>query len=144
MMITAWKTSSAGILPAVPRASWPRRGGRGRPPDSRRDGGATLTGRVRDWGFNMSRELDAQAGVKVPSDGAAEGQIPAVRSERSPFSCPLDRRSFLQCALASGAALGVCEFTQLFVLGATPAWAGSQKQDDSRFTVEAKFYEKLP
>src|SRR5208337_5178562 len=32
---------SAGILPAVPRASRPRRGGRGRPPDSRRDGGAT-------------------------------------------------------------------------------------------------------
>jgi hypothetical protein len=44
MMITAWKTSSAGILPAVPRASRPRRGGRGRPPDSRRDGGATLSG----------------------------------------------------------------------------------------------------
>jgi len=44
MMITAWKTSSAGILPAVLRASRPRRGGRGRPPDSRRDGGATLSG----------------------------------------------------------------------------------------------------
>src|SRR5208337_3726443 len=41
MMTTAWKTSSAGILPAVPRASRPRPGGRGRPPDSRRDGGAT-------------------------------------------------------------------------------------------------------
>src|SRR5206468_3343829 len=35
-------TSSAGIVPAVPRASRPRRGGRGRPPDSRRDGDATL------------------------------------------------------------------------------------------------------
>jgi len=42
MMITTWETSSAGILPPVPRASRPRRGGRGRPPDSRRDGGATL------------------------------------------------------------------------------------------------------
>src|ERR1019366_2875403 len=92
----------------------------------------------------MSRELDVQEGVKVPANGAAEGQIPAVRSERSPFSCALDRRSFLQCALASGAALGVCEFTQLFVLGATPARAGSHKQDDSRFTVEANFYQKLP
>src|ERR1019366_1568819 len=43
MMTTARQTSSAGILPAVPRASRPRRGGRGRPPDSRRDGGATLS-----------------------------------------------------------------------------------------------------
>jgi len=32
---------SGQALPAVPRASRPRRGGRGRPPDSRRDGGAT-------------------------------------------------------------------------------------------------------
>jgi pyruvate formate lyase activating enzyme len=87
----------------------------------------------------MSRKLDAQEGVKVPADGAAEGRGPTVRGERSPF--PLDRRSFLQCALASGAALGVCEFAQLLV--AIPSWAGPQKQDDSRFTVEAKFYQKL-
>jgi len=33
---------SAGILPAVPRASRPRRVRAGRPHDSRRDGGATL------------------------------------------------------------------------------------------------------
>ena len=58
------------------------------------------------------------------------------------MSCALDRRSFLQCALASGAALGVCEFAQL--LAPISAWAGPQKQDDSRFTVEAKFYQKLP
>src|ERR1039458_5741060 len=89
----------------------------------------------------MSRELDAQEGVKIPADGAAKGESPAVRGERGPFSCLLDRRSFLQCALASGAALGVCEFSQLLV--ASPLWAGPQKQDDSRFTVEAKFYQKL-
>jgi pyruvate formate lyase activating enzyme len=89
----------------------------------------------------MSRELDAQEGVKVQADGAAEGRSPAVRGERSPLSCALDRRSFLQCALASGAALGVCESAQFLV--AIPAWAGPQKQDDSRFTVEAKFYQKL-
>src|SRR5208283_5873145 len=47
MVITAWETSSAGILPAVPRASRPRRGGRRRPPDSRRDGGATTVLVVR-------------------------------------------------------------------------------------------------
>jgi len=57
------------------------------------------------------------------------------------MSCPLDRRSFLRCALASGAALGVCEFARPSV--GIPAWTGPQKQDDSRFTVEAKFYQKL-
>ncbi len=41
-MECAGAESNAGILPAVPRASRPRRGGRGRPPDSRRDGGATI------------------------------------------------------------------------------------------------------
>src|SRR5271157_6556696 len=79
----------------------------------------------------MPRELDAQKGESL-----------VIRGEQSPFSRPLDRRSFLNCALASGAALGVCEFAKLVV--PIPAWAGPQKQDDSRFTVEAKFYEKLP
>src|SRR5260221_2392600 len=41
-MACAGKESSAGILPACPRASRPRRGGRGRPQDNRRDGGATI------------------------------------------------------------------------------------------------------
>jgi len=89
----------------------------------------------------MSRELDVQESVKVSADGVAAGEGPAVHGGRSPFSCPLDRRSFLKCALASGAALGVCEFAQPLVV--IPAWAGPQKQDDSRFTVEAKFYQKL-
>jgi pyruvate formate lyase activating enzyme len=89
----------------------------------------------------MSRELNAKEGAKVPASGTAERQSPALGGERSPISCRLDRRSFLECALASGAAFGVCEFAQLLV--AIPAWAGPQKQDDSRFTVEAKFYEKL-
>jgi len=57
------------------------------------------------------------------------------------MSCALDRRSFLRCGLASGAALGICEFAQPLV--AIPSWTGPQKLDDSRFTVEAKFYQKL-
>ena len=79
----------------------------------------------------MAREFDGR-----------EGQSPAVHDERGPLSCALDRRSFLHCALASGAALGACEFAQL--LAPLPSWAGPQKQDDSRFTAEAKFYQKLP
>jgi pyruvate formate lyase activating enzyme len=89
----------------------------------------------------MWHELDGQEGVKLPADGTAEGESPTVRGERSQKGCPLDRRSFLKCAWASGAALGLCEFAQ--PLAALPSWAASQKQDDSRFTVEAKFYEKL-
>jgi len=54
---------------------------------------------------------------------------------------PLDRRSFLKCALVSGAALGIGDLVQ--PLGAFPS-ADPQKQDDSQFTVEARFYEKLP
>ena len=77
-----------------------------------------------------------------PGRGAVEGRSTAVRGEGSPLLSLLDRRSFLQCALASGAALGVCEFARF--PAAIPAWAAPQKQDDSRFTVEAKFYQKLP
>src|SRR5271166_3539796 len=70
MKVTAWKTSSAGILPAVPRASRPRRGGRGRPPDSRRDGGATLSDkavqimRSRYWNTDTNSQV---TGPRYPS-----------------------------------------------------------------------------
>ncbi len=90
----------------------------------------------------MPRKLDSQEAEKVLADGPGRGDGSAVHSEPNPSSCLLDRRSFLQCALASGAALGACEFSQL--LAPIPLWAGPQKQDDSRFTVEAKFYQKLP
>ncbi|MBZ5550003.1 MAG: AmmeMemoRadiSam system radical SAM enzyme [Acidobacteriia bacterium] len=89
----------------------------------------------------MARDLDAQEGVRNPVDNAAEGESPLIRCKRGLFSCALDRRSFLNCALASGAALCVCEFARPLVAAAS--WAGPQKQDDSRFTVEAKFYQKL-
>lgn len=53
-----------------------------------------------------------------------------------------DRRSFLRCALCVGAAgtLGTLEQP----LDATPAAPTAQNRDDSHFTVEARFYEKLP
>ena len=38
-----WMSSSAGILPAVPKASRPRHSGRRRPPDGHRNGGVTIT-----------------------------------------------------------------------------------------------------
>jgi len=52
---------------------------------------------------------------------------------------PLDRRWFMKCALASGAALGVSGPPATGM----PSGAGQQKQDDAQFAVEAKFYQKL-
>jgi pyruvate formate lyase activating enzyme len=61
---------------------------------------------------------------------------------------PLDRRSFLMCALASGAALGGGA-----MLGKTgvaqpaagiPSGAAAGNEEDAHFIVEAKFYQKLP
>ncbi|MGB7546811.1 MAG: AmmeMemoRadiSam system radical SAM enzyme [Terracidiphilus sp.] len=75
----------------------------------------------------MLRESDVQI-----------GESPAIHTEQSSFN----RRSFLMCALASGATLGAGEFAA----PASPltSWAARQNQDDSQFTVEAKFYQKLP
>ena len=49
---------------------------------------------------------------------------------------PLDRRSFLKCALASGAALGMSG-------AAMRAEAAPASGDDARYLVEAKFYQKI-
>ena len=53
----------------------------------------------------------------------------------------VDRRCFLRCVMASGAALAVGEYSP--PLTALAMQAGVQKQDDSQFTVEARFYQKL-
>jgi pyruvate formate lyase activating enzyme len=55
---------------------------------------------------------------------------------------PLDRRSFMKCALASGAALGMASVAP--PAAASPPARLPQAQDDARFIVEAKFYQKLP
>src|ERR1039457_6838603 len=54
----------------------------------------------------------------------------------------LDRRTFMRCALASGAALGMAAVAE--PAAAIPSGAASEKQDEARFIVEAKFYQKLP
>jgi pyruvate formate lyase activating enzyme len=85
----------------------------------------------------MSGELNAEADSPVVV--AEEEKVLGGRP--SAFSSPIGRRSFLKCALASGAALTICDLTQPLV--AISSGAAPQKQDDSRFTVEAKFYQKL-
>jgi pyruvate formate lyase activating enzyme len=62
--------------------------------------------------------------------------------ERSLPCCGFDRRSFLKCALASGATLGLGEAA--CAAAGKPAQVGPQKRDDSQFIVEAKFYQKQP
>ena len=66
-----------------------------------------------------------------------------VREDRiTPAGRAVDRRSFLKCALASGAALGMSGVAQ--PAAATPSGGSAEAQDDTRFVVEAKFYQKLP
>ncbi len=55
---------------------------------------------------------------------------------------PLDRRSFLRCALASGAALGMSSIAK--PANGEPSSTASSNAGDARYIVEAKFYQKLP
>ncbi len=70
-----------------------------------------------------------------------EGSRTQMQGERSLPGCALDRRSFLKCALASGALLGLGETA--YASAGAAAWSSQEKQDDAQFTVEAKFYKKL-
>jgi pyruvate formate lyase activating enzyme len=53
-----------------------------------------------------------------------------------------NRRSFLMCAMSAGAAGGIHQLAQ--PLQGMALADSSPRQDDARFTVEARFYEKLP
>ena len=67
------------------------------------------------------------------------GLAPANGPERA----PLDRRSFLMCALASGVALGEIATPAVASPSSLSSQSGQQAQSDAQFTVEAKFYDKL-
>jgi len=79
----------------------------------------------------MFREFVTNEGVKIPTDSVSESRG------------RLDRRSFLMCALASGAAIGAGGASAAASAEPVSSSSGAQGQDDSRFVVEAKFYEKL-
>jgi pyruvate formate lyase activating enzyme len=74
-------------------------------------------------------------------------KLDVVDAVNSTVGCSLDRRSFMKCALASGAALGGGAALGLAGVAepasASPSSAASEAQDDARFIVEAKFYQKL-
>jgi pyruvate formate lyase activating enzyme len=87
----------------------------------------------------MARQLISPADVKFP-DVSPINEI--VRSaELGPPLLPLDRRSFLKCAVTAGAACGLSAFAE--PCAALLPWAGGPTQGDAQFTVEAKFYQKL-
>ena len=58
------------------------------------------------------------------------------------LSSPMDRRSFLMCAMSVGAAGSIPQLAES--LHAMPVPDSSSKQDDAQFAVEARFYDKLP
>ncbi|SPF47215.1 Radical SAM domain protein [Candidatus Sulfotelmatobacter kueseliae] len=89
----------------------------------------------------MPHEFQSRASVRQKATGEAEVENSVREQEVGLLSCPLDRRSFLKCAVASGAALNLSALAP--PLAAFPAAPVPQKQDDAQFTIEAKFYQKL-
>jgi len=89
----------------------------------------------------MPREFHARANEKLTASTAALTQSSVLDGQSVRLVSPPDRRTFLKCALMSGTAFNLSALAQPLVAVASPA--APQKQDDSQFTVEAKFYEKL-
>lgn len=85
----------------------------------------------------MARSVDLDA------DGERDLQprvIPAAGLASS-----FDRRAFLKCAALTGATVGAtCAFAGFALPLPAMAAPALSAQDDSQFTVEAKFYQKLP
>jgi len=89
----------------------------------------------------MARQFHARDSVKLPAAATTNSRDLSLLHDNSSLPTSFDRRSFLKCAMASGAILSVSNLAQ--PLRAIPSSDASQKQDDSRFTVEARFYQKL-
>ncbi len=70
------------------------------------------------------------------------GKSSAAENEHGMKAAPLDRRSFLFSAASASMAGGTHGLFES--LRAVPARESASGQDEERFTVEARFYEKLP
>ena len=89
----------------------------------------------------MTTNCSSQMVGEVQSAGMSAVANPASGG-REFLSAPMDRRSFLMCAMSVGAAGSIPHLVE--PLPAMPLPDSAQKQDDARFAVEARFYEKLP
>jgi pyruvate formate lyase activating enzyme len=87
----------------------------------------------------MAREMVSLADVKSPDVNRIDKIV--RNAEFGPPLLPLDRRSFLKCAVMAGAACGMSAVAE--PCSALLSWPGRSTPNDSQFTVEAKFYEKL-
>ncbi len=74
---------------------------------------------------------------------SSEGLEHFVSSDKKPFEAlPIDRRSFLMCAASASVAGSIPSFAE--PLPVMQTWASVRTENDTRFAVEARFYEKLP
>ena len=80
----------------------------------------------------MAREMVSLADVKFP-DVSPIDEI-ARGAELGPRLLPLDRRSFLKCAVMAGAVCGISAFAEPYA--ALLPWAGGPTQGDAQFTAE--------
>jgi len=85
---------------------------------------------------------DSMITVREPPVGGFSGEAPDFTpADSTRTSTPVDRRSFLICAASAGVACTVESITPQ--TQATPP-RDNATSDDARYTVEARFYEKLP
>lgn len=75
--------------------------------------------------------------------GGVENRLrPAPCGEKVLTSLPFNRRSFLRGAASVGVAGTVRSLAQ--PLGGLETWQSASHEDEARYTMEARFYEKLP
>ena len=88
----------------------------------------------------MPRAANSGPGARRrPVSIVENGKDPGLSSDRR--GTWLDRRSFFKCTVMAGAACGLSRLGLPSVAIRLPVHTG---EDDSRFVVEAKFYQKLP
>ena len=92
----------------------------------------------------MPRAANSGPGARRrPVSIVENGEDPGLSGDRqgTGHTLAFDRRSFFKCAVMAGAACGLSRLGSPTVAIRLPVHTG---EDDSRFVVEAKFYQKLP
>ncbi len=88
----------------------------------------------------MSRETTIELTPKSGTQRAPEMRDSGMGQRSFLSAAAFDRRSFLRCAALAGAG---CGFSSLVSPFAAPISARGAESGDSRFVVEARFYQKL-
>jgi pyruvate formate lyase activating enzyme len=88
------------------------------------------------------RPISCTATDRDAPGGLEQDQRTAARDEKNFAAFSHNRRSFLMCAASAWVAGAVQSLAPS--LHATPAWNSTSNDDNARYTVEARFYDKLP